>query len=242
MPLQDDVGEEQGEGDASPDDGFVEGAAVNLFQACDAEDHAHFEKDDSHRKAASHPLAVLLNFALENEREGDGGGEDPQNSVNGGGNAEGTGAAQALFVVLDVEAQRSGDEDAGHVEASDDAMKLGEAVAETIRKLHRSQQEGASAHQAVRQKPPLEGLDVRPFGIFGVNEEMLVVAKNIGEHEANQSKQNIFRAWPREARGHQWAGRQFWLLNEAGNMGTAYTEKACRKGKKRLLLHAPLEE
>src|SRR4029077_11528375 len=186
---------------------------------------------DSHRKAASHPLAVLLNFALENEREGDGGGEDPQNSVNGGGNAEGTGTAQALFVVLDVEAQRSGDEDAGDIEASDDAMKFGEAAAETIRKLHRSQQEGASAHQAVRQEPPLEGLDVRPFGILGVNEEMFVMAKNIGEHDTDESKQNIFRAWPREARGHQWAGRQFWLLNEAGNMGTAYTEKACRKGK-----------
>jgi hypothetical protein len=42
--LQDDVGEKQGEGDASPNDGFVEGTA-ELFQSGDAKDYAHFEKD-----------------------------------------------------------------------------------------------------------------------------------------------------------------------------------------------------
>lgn len=202
LPLEDDVGEKQREGDARPDDGFVEGAAGNSFQACDAEDYAHFEKDQSNRKAAGHPLTVLLDFALEDEREGDGCGDHPQNGVNGGGNAERTGAAQALFVVLDVEAQRSGDENASDVEASDDAMKLGEAAAKAIRELHRCEQEGAGAHQTVRQEPPLERLDVRPFGILGINEEMLVVTKNINEHEADQSKQNIFRTRPRETRGH----------------------------------------
>src|SRR5260370_42140313 len=48
---------------------------------------------------------------------------------------------------------------------------------------------------------------------------MLVMAENIGEHEADETKHKILRAWPREARGHQWAGRQFWLLDEVGTGG-----------------------
>jgi hypothetical protein len=45
------------------------------------------------------------------------------------------------------------------------------------------------------------------------------VAKNISDHQADESKYKILRAGPREARGHHWAGRQFWLLgswDEAG--------------------------
>jgi hypothetical protein len=230
--LQDDIGEKQGESDARPDDRLVEGASGNVFQASDAEDHAHFEKNDGHRKAASHPVAVLLNFALENEREGDGGGGHPQNGVSGSGNAERTSAAQALLEVLDVKAEGRGDENAGNIEASDDAMKLGEAAAETVGELHRTKQEGARTHQAVRQEPPLKGLDVRPFGILGVNEEMLVVAKNVGEHEADKSKQNIFWARPREARGHQGAGRQFCLLNRGGEYADRIHGKAVTQRKK----------
>jgi len=133
-------------------------------------------------------LTMLLDFSVENESEGDAGGEHPQNGVNGGGHAEGTAAAHALLEVLDVEAQRSGDEHAGDIKASDDAMELGETLAEAVRELHGTEQEGAGAHQAVRQKPPLESMDVRPFGILGVNEKMLVMVENIGDHQADESK------------------------------------------------------
>jgi len=92
-------------------------------------------------------------------------------------------------------------------------MELGESLAQAIRELHRAEQESAGAHQAVRQKPPFERLDVRPFRILGVNEEMLVMAKNVGGHDADDCKQNIFWAQPREALGHQWGGRHFWLLH-----------------------------
>ena len=202
LPLQGDIGEKQGEGDASPHDGFVEGAIGSLFQSGDAEDYAHFEKDDGDRKAASHPLTMLLDFAVEDEREGDASGEHPQDRVGGGSGAERTGAAHALLEVLNVEAERSGDEDAGDIEASDDAMELGEALAEAVGELHGPEQEGAGAHQAVGQKPPLESSDVQPFGILGVDEEMLVMVENVSDHQADESEQKIFRAWPREARGH----------------------------------------
>src|SRR6266436_2652608 len=128
LPLQEDVGEKQGEGDASPHDSFIEGTAGNLSQSGDAEDYAHFEKDDGNRKAAGHPLTMLLDFTVENEREGDRGGEHPQDSIGGSGDAKGPGAAHALLEVLDVEAKGSGDKDAGDIEAANDAMKLCEAL------------------------------------------------------------------------------------------------------------------
>jgi hypothetical protein len=61
--MQGDVREKDGEGDASPHDRFVEGVA-KLFQAGDADDYAHFEKDQSHGKAAGHPLAMLAGRSL----------------------------------------------------------------------------------------------------------------------------------------------------------------------------------
>src|SRR5712671_5106393 len=216
LPLQDDVGEKQGEGDASPHDRFIEGTAGNLSQSGDAEDYAHFEKDDGNRKAAGHPLTVLLDFTVENEREGDAGSEHPQNGIGGSGGAKGTRTAHALLEVLNVEAEWSSDEHAGDIETSDDAMKLGEALAEAVRELHGPEQESTGAHQAVRQKPPLESSDVQPFGILGVNKEMLVMTENVSDHQADESKYKILRARPREARGHQRAGRQFWLLDKVG--------------------------
>src|SRR5216683_6017916 len=196
LPLQGDISEKQGEGDASPHDSFIEGTAGNLSQSGDAEDYAHFEKDDGNRKAAGHPLTVLLDFTVEDEREGDAGSEHPQDGIGGRGGAKGTRTAHALLEVLNVEAEWSSDEHTGDIETSDDAVELGEALAETVRKLHGAEQEGAGAHQAVRQKPPLESSYVQPFGILGIDEEMLVMAKNISDHQADESEQKIFRAWP----------------------------------------------
>lgn len=207
MPLEDDVGEKKGKGDASPDDGFIEGAA--LFQSGNAEDYTHFEKDDGHGEAAGHPLTVLLDFAFENEGEGDAGSEHPQNGVDSGGSAARTSAAHALLEILDVKAEGSGDEDAGDIEATEHAVEPGETLAEAFRELHGSEQESASAHQAVREKPPLESADVQPLGILGVDEEMLVMAKNVSDHQADESKYKIFRARPRQALGRKRCGRQF---------------------------------
>jgi len=57
LPLQDDVGEEQGEGYAGPDDCFGDGLA-QIFPACASGDHPYFQKDDGDGEAADHPLAV----------------------------------------------------------------------------------------------------------------------------------------------------------------------------------------
>jgi hypothetical protein len=77
---------------------------------------------------------------------------------------------------LNVGAERCGDENAGDVDASDDAMEFGVALAKAIGELHGAEDQGAGAGKAVGKEPPLEGLDVRPFGIFGVEEEAFIVA------------------------------------------------------------------
>src|SRR5580704_446706 len=70
LHLQDDIGEKQGEGQAAPDNRF-DGVLAESFPAGDTGDEVHLEKNDGNRKAASHPLAMLLDFPIENEGHGD---------------------------------------------------------------------------------------------------------------------------------------------------------------------------
>jgi len=181
LKLQHKVREEKREGDAHPNDSFGNGV-TQFLQPGDAKDHADFEEDDSHGEAASHPLAVQLHFTLQDEVHGDGGGEHPDRGIGESGEAEGTRAAHALFVILDVEADWRREENAGDIEAADHAMKFCEALAKAIGELHWPEQERARAHDAVRQKLPLEGADMSPLGMFGVDQKAFVVAENISHH------------------------------------------------------------
>jgi len=66
LPMDDEVCEEKRKADASPDDGFVD-AITKIFPAGDSADDTHFEKNDSNRVAADHPLAVLLDISFKDE-------------------------------------------------------------------------------------------------------------------------------------------------------------------------------
>jgi len=190
-PLQDDVGEEQGEGYTGPDDGFGDGLA-QIIPACDSRDYTDLQKDNRYREAADHTLAMQLDFAPENEHEDNGSGGHPESGVGGGGEAEGTRRAHALFEVLDVGAERGGDEDAGDVDAADDAMEFGVTMAKAIGELHGAEDQGAGSGDSMGEEPPLEGLDVGPFGMLRVDEEAFVVAENVGDHEADEGEEKIF--------------------------------------------------
>ena len=189
--MEDDVGEKEGESKAGPDDGFGDGFA-EIFPASDSRDHADFEKDNGDGEAADHPLAVQLDFAPEDEHEGDGGGGHPESGVGDGGKAEGARRAHALFEILDVGAERGGDEDTGDVDAANDAMEFSVTLAKAIGKLHGAEDQGAGAGDPVGQEPPLEGLDVGPFGVLGVDEKAFIVAENVGDHEADEGEEKIF--------------------------------------------------
>ncbi len=168
LPLEDDVGEEQREGDASPDYRFGHGFA-QTFPSGYSRDHAHFQEDEGNGEAADHPLAVLLDFSPEDEHKSDAGGGHPQGRIGGCGKAEGARGAHSFFEVLDVKAERGGNEDARNVNTANDAMEPGETLAEPIRELHGTENERAGAGKAVGQQPPLERLNVGPFRIFGVD-------------------------------------------------------------------------
>ena len=95
LPLQDKVGEQYGEGEARPHDGFGD-SNTEVIPARDTANHPDFEKDYCHSEASGHPLTVLLNLSVENEYQGDASGEQPgrihRSSVSGGG----SGATSAL--------------------------------------------------------------------------------------------------------------------------------------------------
>ena len=73
-------------------------------------------------------------------------------------------------------------------------METGVTLAKTIRELHGAENQGTGAGDGVGKQPPLEGLDVRPFGISGVEEEAFIVVENVGNHEADEGEEKIFWA------------------------------------------------
>src|SRR5579885_2544700 len=206
LPVKDDVGEKKRKAEAAPDNGFVR-AAAQVFPSGNAADHAHLEKDDSNCVAAGHPLAVLLDISPKNERHGDGRGGRPQNGVHRSGDAEGACFAHAFFEVLNVGPEGSGEEGAGNVEAPHHTMQLRKALAQAIGELHGAKDESAGASEPMRQQIPLERLIVLPDRIAAVKKKAFVVAQHVGEHQADERENEVFRAQPECAGRHSSAAR-----------------------------------
>jgi len=149
LPVDNEVGEEQREGYTHPDDGFAGGDIVVIAQ--ETGDEADFKENNGDGVAASHPVTMLLNIAAQDENHGHGGGGDPQGGVGKSCEAEGACGAHALFVILNVKTERSGDERTSDIKASDNTVEFGEALAKAIGKLHRAEEKRAGAHNAVRE-------------------------------------------------------------------------------------------
>ena len=193
LHLQDDVGDKQRGRRAHPDQQFP-------VHACEPVDYAHFEEDQrAGAKAAGHPLAVLLDFSIENEPQGDGGGAHPQAALDERFDGERAVASDALFEPLDVRPHRGRNKCAGDVQAADDAVQLHVALPEAIGELHRPEEQRAGAGQSVRQQPPLERRDVPPFRVGRIDEEAFVVDQHVGEHQGDKPEEQILRAQPRAA-------------------------------------------
>src|ERR1017187_9073961 len=198
LPLQDDVRRKNREGHARPDDGFAP-FRVRVLPVGDAHDHASFEEDQRHGEAAGHPGAMRLHLALEDEGKGYAGGEHQHDRISYGEDGKRSRPVHALFVVLDVGAERSGDQRSKDVEASDHAMQLGVAQTKPVGKLHGAEEECAGPGESVRQQPPTEWVDVRPLRVGVVDQEALVVAKYVEDHEADEAKDQVLRAHPGNA-------------------------------------------
>src|SRR5579864_7143812 len=81
LPLKNDVGGEDGEGNTEPHDGLI-GAGAKLLPPRHTRYHSDFEKNQGNGKAASHPLAVEVHIAAQNEGECDPGCGHPQYGVD----------------------------------------------------------------------------------------------------------------------------------------------------------------
>src|SRR6266436_672082 len=91
--------------------------------------------------------------------------------------------------MLYVKGERRSDKDTGNIKTSDNTMKLRETLAQTIGKLHWTEQKRTGSGQTMRKQPPLERLVVLPDRILRIDEEVLVVAENVSDHQTNEAKQ-----------------------------------------------------
>src|SRR5271157_2784418 len=195
LPLKHEVCRQKRERKAEPHNGFVR-VDVEILAAAHTTDHPHLEKNDRDRKAARHPLAVLLNPAFENEDECNPGCGHPQRGVHGCSNTERSGIAHALFEVLNVYAEWRCHEYSCHIDSAHHPMELPEARSKPVGELHRAQQQSARTRDSMWQQPPPKGFIVLPYRILRMHQETLIVRDHVGQHQGDETKQKILRTYP----------------------------------------------
>jgi hypothetical protein len=114
--------------------------------------------------------------------------------------------AMPVVTIHNIEAEGSCQEHTRNVDAPDYPMELAETLTKAIGELHGAQQKRAC--YSMRQQPPLKGLIVLPNRVLRMYQETSIVTDNVGQHQADGSKEQIFCAGPRTAleryqhRGH----------------------------------------
>src|SRR5579863_9129164 len=125
---------------------------VEILPSGHAADHSPLKENQCDRKAASHPLPVLLDLSFENEEHRNSGSNHPQRGVRRGGNTERAGIARALLKVLDIKAEWGGYEYTCDIDSADYPMEPPEALAQAVGELHRAQQQSARAGDSMGQQ------------------------------------------------------------------------------------------
>ena len=187
LPLKHKVRRKDRKGKAGPDDGLV-CLGAKILPSGHATDHSPLKKNQCDRKAASHPLPVLLNLPLKNEDHCNPGSNHPQCGVRRGGNTERSGITHSLLEVLDVKAEWRGHEYTCDVDSADYTMEPPETIANPVCELHWAQQQSARTGDSMGQQPPLKGFVVLPHRILRMYQKTLIVRDNVGQHQADGSK------------------------------------------------------
>jgi hypothetical protein len=73
-------------------------------------------------------------------------------------------------------------------------MEFGEALAEAVRELHRTEQNSARTGQSMRQQIPLEAFIMLPNWSVRMPKEALVVVDDIRDHQPDDGKDDIFNS------------------------------------------------
>jgi len=131
LELKHDVRREDRESETAPHYS-LDSRSTQILPACYAQYHSHFKKHQSDSEAAGHPLAVLLDFAFENERKSDGGGEYQQGRIDHSSDAERARFSHSFLEVLYVSPEWGNDKHGSDVDSTRDPMQLGETLAKSI--------------------------------------------------------------------------------------------------------------
>src|SRR6516162_9084471 len=168
--MKNNVRRKDREGEAGPHDGFI-CMGVEVLPAPQTADRPHFKKNQCDRKAARHPLPVLLDFSFENEDQRNRGRRHPQCGVGCRSDTERAGIAHPLLEVLDIKAEWRCDEHTRDIDSADYTVEPLETVAKPVEELYRSQQQGAGTGKSMWQQPPLKGLVMLPYRILRIEKE-----------------------------------------------------------------------
>ena len=95
---------------------------VETVESGHTTDHSYLKKDYCDRKAAGHPLPVLLNLSPKNENQRNPGSNHPQGSVHGCGNAKRSGIPEPFFKMLNVNAEWRRHEHTSEIDSADYPM------------------------------------------------------------------------------------------------------------------------
>lgn len=136
-------------------------------------------------------------------------------------------ASHAFLEVLDIEAEGSCQEHTGNVDAPDDPVEPAETLTKPVGELHWAQQKSTCSCYSMRQQPPLKGRIVLPDRVLRMYQETLIVKDDVGQHQADGGKEQIFCAEPRTAldryqhRGHEKAPSAVHFCRPAGSIMTS---------------------
>jgi len=191
LPLEHKVRRKDRKGKADPNNRFGR-MDIKIFPSGHAADYSPLKKNQCDRKAASHPLPVLLHLSLKNEDHRNPGSNHPQGGVHGCSDAERSRIAHTLLEVLDVKAEWRSHEYTCDIDSADYTVELPETIAESVGELQRRQQQSARTGDSMWQQPPLKRFEVLPHRILRMHQKTLIVRDNVSQHQAYGSKQQTF--------------------------------------------------
>ena len=93
--------------------------------------------------------------------------------------------------MLDVDPERGDDEHRGDIDPADHAVQPRKPRAHACAELRDAEQEGRGPDESVRQQPPADGAVVGPGWVGRVDEEALVVVRDVRDHQRYASEQQV---------------------------------------------------
>ena len=145
VPVEGDVGEDEGAEEGVEEDDADEGGVAHGEPGWDEVQNAQTDEREGDGVGADHPLPVLGDVAVARGEEGEEGAEHPKAGLDVG--SEGDAAAPG-----DEDGRGRGDEDGGDIHAAEDAVQLEVPAAQARGELKWANRGGSDAADGVRDE------------------------------------------------------------------------------------------